>query len=41
MRDNGANLANIPASVTRGLVPNHPCRSVNGAGAQGKHANER
>jgi hypothetical protein len=40
MRDYAANLAKVPASVTFGLVPSHPCRSVNGTGSQGKYANE-
>ena len=39
--DNGANLANAPVGETRGLGPSYPYCSVNNAGAQGKHANER
>ena len=41
MRDDGENLANVPAGVARGLVANHPCRSVNSGGVQGEHANDR
>ena len=41
MRDDRANLANVPAGVARGLVTNRPCRSVNGGGVQGEHANKR
>jgi hypothetical protein len=41
MGDDRANLVNVPAGVTGGLVTNHPRRSVNGGGVQGEHANER
>jgi hypothetical protein len=41
LRDDGANLANVPANVTRGLIPSNPRCSVNSAGAQGKDSNER
>ena len=44
MRDSKTNLANVPVgvghTVARGLVTNHPCRSVNGGGVQGEHTNK-